>query len=77
MNTLINFTKKIVGLNLLFLFQILQAQAQVTSDFTSSNDGWTVFDANAGSSSAATYNASGGNPGGYVSFTTSSGITNE
>ncbi len=48
--------------------------AQIKSDFSSNADGWTVFDLSAGSSSAPTYNATGGNPstGGDIAFSTSS-----
>ncbi|MEO7991465.1 MAG: FG-GAP-like repeat-containing protein [Chryseolinea sp.] len=61
---------------ILFLIFGITSTAQVTSNFNVDNEGWTVFDNNAGSSTAATYNSTGGNPGGYASFTTSSGALN-
>jgi hypothetical protein len=44
------------------------AQTTATSNFSTTDEGWTVFDQNAGSSVAPTYTAAGGNPGGFVQF---------
>jgi hypothetical protein len=49
------------------------AQTQ-TSNFSTNDEGWTVFDQNSGSTVAPTYTAAGGNPGGFVQF--SSGTLN-
>jgi len=54
------------------LVQAVPAAAQIVSNFTANDEGWTVFDANAGSSSTPVYTSTGGNPGGEISFTTSS-----
>ena len=51
--------------SILFLLSLLSgitSSAQVVSNFSIDNEGWTVFDNNAGSSTAATYNSTGGNP---------------
>ncbi len=44
------------------------AQTQ-TSNFSTNDEGWTVFDQNSGSSVAPTYTAAGGNPGGFIQYT--------
>jgi len=67
---------KVVALLFYFLLAVFLAKAQVMSDFSTNDEGWKAFDYNAGSSSSVTYNASGGNPGGYVSFATSNGNAN-
>ncbi len=54
------------------LIGTIPAAAQIVSNFTVNDEGWTVFDANAGSSSTPVYTSTGGNPGGEISFTTSS-----
>jgi hypothetical protein len=56
---------------LFFLFVLFQytltVEAQVSSDFTSNVDGWTVSDINFSDARVVTHNSSGGNPGGYAS----------
>ncbi len=59
-----------IGFGLFLLLTSAATQAQVTSDFSSSADSWTVFDNNSGSSTTPVYNSTGGNPGGYISFST-------
>jgi gliding motility-associated-like protein len=49
----------------------LSAHGQIVSDFSVDADGWTNFNTSSGSTSSLTYNATGGNPSGYVSFTAS------
>ncbi|MGC4022740.1 MAG: FG-GAP-like repeat-containing protein [Cyclobacteriaceae bacterium] len=65
-----SFARTKVALNLFFTFISLNAVAQITSNFNSNSDSWTAFDNNSGATSAVAYNATGGNPGGYISFTT-------
>ena len=69
------FTSKILYCLLAFFFcyQTGVLQAQVTSNFSTNNEGWTIFDNNSGSSVSATYNSTGGNPGGNISFGTTTG----
>lgn len=50
------------------------AQGTTTSNFTTNDEGWTVVDQNSGSTVAPGYSATGGNPGGFVQF--SSGTLN-
>ena len=50
---------------LLLMTVLAEGQAQISSTFESDDDGWTF-------SSPHTYNATGGNPGGYISATYSS-----
>lgn len=45
-------------------------KAQVTSDFSTNDDGWTILDNSSGASSSPTYNSTGGNPNGYISYST-------
>ncbi len=45
----------------------LSGTAQVVSNFTSSNDGWIIADQNQNGQLTPTLNASGGNPGGFLS----------
>ncbi len=71
MLTQTSLSKKI-GFGFFFLLSAVLAHSQVTSDFSSSADSWTVFDNNSGSSTTPTYNSTGGNPGGYISFSTTS-----
>lgn len=56
---------------LFFLFVLFQTtltvEAQVSSNFTSNVDGWTVSDINFSDARVVTLNGSGGNPGGYAS----------
>jgi hypothetical protein len=56
---------------LFFLFVLVQTtltvEAQVSSDFTSNVDGWTVSDINFSDARVVTHNSSGGSPGGYAS----------
>jgi hypothetical protein len=61
-----------IGFCFFFLLASALTQAQVTSNFSSSADSWTVFDNNSGSSTTPTYNSTGGNPGGYISYSTTS-----
>src|SRR4051812_29591094 len=61
---------KKIGFSLFLLLTSFITQAQVTSDFSSSDDSWTVFNNNTGSSSTPAYNSTAGNPGGYISFST-------
>ncbi|HNP77390.1 MAG TPA: FG-GAP-like repeat-containing protein, partial [Cyclobacteriaceae bacterium] len=51
------------------------AQTQ-TSNFSTNDEGWTVFDQNSGSTVAPTYTAAGGNPGGFVKYTAGSANNN-
>ncbi len=44
--------------------------AQIVSDFSVNDEGWTIADPFNGNSQTVIYNSTGGNPGGYVSFTT-------
>jgi gliding motility-associated-like protein len=39
----------------------------ISSDFSASADGWTIYNTSTGSSIGATYLSTGGNPGGYIS----------
>lgn len=48
------------------------SEAQITNTFTSTNEGWTFFNGTFGSLTPGTFNASGGNPGGYISMSYSS-----
>jgi hypothetical protein len=62
---------KIGALLFYFLLAFFLAKAQVVSDFNvvaNGNDGWTIFNTSNGSSIAAIYSSTGGNPatGGYV-----------
>src|SRR5262245_26334381 len=60
-----------VGFSLLFLFVVFATvKGQIKSDFAYGSDGLTAFDNNSGLSSAVTYTSTGGNPNGYISFTT-------
>src|SRR4051812_2386389 len=58
------------------LFCSLYINAQVTSTFNADDDGWIAYDANGAISNTPVYNAVGGNPGGYISFTTASASVN-
>ncbi len=58
---------KIVALVFYFLLAFFLAEAQVTSDFSTSADGWNTLVVSAGQSYAPNYSATGGNPGGYIS----------
>ncbi len=51
------------------------AVAQITSNFSASDEGWKVFDTQTGGTYTPTYNSAGGNPGGYISYSTSGGYT--
>ena len=51
------------------------SKAQVTSSFSVDAELWTVFDTQTGGSSAAQWNNSGGNPGGYIFYTTAAGYS--
>ncbi len=51
--------------------------AQITSTFDIDADGWFFFDGGTGSSTPGTFNAAGGNPGGYISLTYSSNTSFE
>ncbi len=51
----------------------LSANAQIVSDFSSSDEGWIVADQSQFSSFAPALNASGGNPGGYLSAVIANG----
>jgi Laminin B (Domain IV)/Ig-like domain CHU_C associated/FG-GAP-like repeat/IPT/TIG domain len=55
-----------VSLALLLLIGNI-AFGQITSTFNTNDDGWTVYDNSGTTPQPVTYNASGGNPGGYVS----------
>ncbi len=57
----------------IFLCRIGQAQTQIKSDFSVNDDGWTIFNTSTGSGVTPTYNSTGGNPGGFISYSTTSG----
>lgn len=59
-------------LPLFFLFVLVfSLQAQIVSDFSIDNEGWTISDA-----SPINFQGTGGNPGGHISFTTPSPAVN-
>ncbi|HEY8937437.1 MAG TPA: FG-GAP-like repeat-containing protein, partial [Cyclobacteriaceae bacterium] len=60
-------------LTLLCLFCFC-AKAQITSDFSSSADGWSTIVIGASQSYTPTFNSTGGNPGGYISVELSSAL---
>jgi hypothetical protein len=70
MDAIFSPQKKGLRITLLFVLFALRAQAQVSSNFTTDNEGWKVINNNTGLNAAATWNGSGGNPGGYISYTT-------
>lgn len=53
--------------SLLFLSTISSVQGQITSTFDSTTEGWVVTDINNQDPQTITFNASGGNPGGFAS----------
>ncbi len=56
---------------LCFIFlSSFRLQAQITSNFSSTDEGWKVLDGNTGATTTPTYNATGGNPGGNISYGT-------
>ncbi len=61
-------------LSLLVVALGFSAHAQITSTFDTDADGWTFL--NSTSSSPGTFNPSGGNPGGFASFTYASNTFN-
>ncbi len=67
---------KIVGLVFYFLLMFFLSKAQVSSDFSSNADGWTVFNGSTGASGPPTYNSTGGNPSGNISYSISTVSTN-
>jgi|GEM_PF-575968 len=52
----------------------ISAYAQISSDFNTNSDGWVFFNGFSGASTPGNHQATGGNPGGFVSFTYSSNI---
>lgn len=55
------------------VLQSYLAQAQIVSDFSAGVDGWKIGDQNGPDAQTVNYNATGGNPGGYISASTVSG----
>lgn len=55
-----------VGLIFFFFIAFHWSRAQITSNFSTNNESWTIFNTSTGSSTAAVYSSTGGNPGGYV-----------
>jgi len=67
--------KKVASLLFCFWCVLTVAQAQIVSNFSSTDEGWKVFDAQTGMSSTPSYNSIGGNPGGNISYSTMAGYT--
>ncbi|HTH55047.1 MAG TPA: FG-GAP-like repeat-containing protein [Cyclobacteriaceae bacterium] len=68
--------QRIVGFTILFFSGVCSSDAQVKSDFTSNDDGWTVFNAGSGATSSPVYSGTGGNSGGNISFTNATTAVN-
>ena len=64
-------------LTLCFLSVALVTSAQITSTFDTDADGWTFFNGATGATTPGTFNAAGGNPGGYISLAYSSNTSFE
>ncbi|GHM99829.1 hypothetical protein WSM22_13190 [Cytophagales bacterium WSM2-2] len=62
-----------IVISLCFFLVSSGVNAQVTSDFATSADGWVYLDGGTGSNASPTYSTSGGNPTGNISFTQASG----
>lgn len=58
--------KKVFFISFYFLYIQLSGQT-ITSDFSTSNEGWQAIDSPLGGFAGATYRATGGNPNGYIS----------
>lgn len=52
------------------------AQTTTTSNFSTNDEGWLVSDFNTGSSVAPAYSSTGGNPGGFIQFSSGTGNYN-
>ncbi|MBI3481850.1 MAG: hypothetical protein HY015_02550, partial [Bacteroidetes bacterium] len=59
-------TSQKVCFSLFFVLIPFFSKAQLVSDFSVDADGWSSIVVSAGQSYAPTYNATGGNPGGYL-----------
>ncbi|MBI1768564.1 MAG: VCBS repeat-containing protein [Bacteroidetes bacterium] len=67
-------TSQKVCFSLFFVLIPFFSKAQLVSDFSVDADGWSSIVVSAGQSYAPTYNATGGNPGGYLSVDLSSSL---